>query len=548
MHPVLAVVKELKLEDRKTINRIFDNHRRFHNAIQDKVYGEPKQFFTRQLILHFVHLHNSCQKPEDKIHLLDPKASDIELITALDEFDRDTEKSDQVGKAVRDVRKKFDYAKPEQRAEAESLLLAAVSLLEAEAILQRAKWDVLRRDLRNNENLFPNFIKARYSDAGWQTMLEFSEKIQKLLFNVEVPPSLESFEEGAQLSDVQESWELDSNEDIQLSLEERAEDCLRSLIEITKMVAELEQSEVLDVLSECRNVVKQAKGKDTADEDDQLDGDVHDHPGIGEAVVFLVRDYRQYAAELGEDIDERVYAKAAEFVEFIESKLETEMYVRRPWGLKDEWRNYYTDTILDTEQFAMCLRDYARKVDDRNWDFDQRVLEALEVLIEQGKGKVDIEVEEDESLSSRNLHSWGEQGRISVLIRGYSQLMKEKGRQPADEVLKIAQIIIERANEQYQDQVEDAESYHDCEGYGDLLDENPIASSSDGYIISCELDPLDRCETEIDDRKLHPINEDPEAEAEAESESEVSIINGESHGVMLTNDDEEIYKKKHDQL
>ena len=76
-------------------------------------------------------------------------------------------------------------------------------------------------------------------------------------------------------------------------------------------------------------------------------------------------------------------------------------------------------------------------------ELDERILEALEDLLEQGKGKVDADAEEedDASLSLDNLSGWGEQDNLLVLIRGYCKLLKDEGKQPEAEVLRLAQII-----------------------------------------------------------------------------------------------------------
>jgi hypothetical protein len=120
--------------------------------------------------------------------------------------------------------------------------------------------------------------------------------------------------------------------------------------------------------------------------------------------------------------------------------------------------------------------------------------------------------------------------------------MKENGLPPDEEVLRIAQIIIDRANEQYEGRVEDSDSDHENERFGDLLDEKPTPSNSSGPIISCELGSLDGYEPEVDGNKLYPIDEDPEAEVEAESENEVSVVNGAGHSIVENDEGEETCK------
>jgi hypothetical protein len=176
-------------------------------------------------------------------------------------------------------------------------------------------------------------------------------------------------------------------------------------------------------------------------------------------------------------------------------------------------------------------------------ELDERILEALEDLLEQGKGKVDADAEEedDANLSLDNLSDWGEQGKLLVLIRGYCKLLKDEGKQPEAEVLRLAQIIIERANEQYEKKHED----DDCD--------DGSARTSPERVIRCKMD-LDGGEggiagetgssngedTVVDGVTgiLPPTDEDLEAEAVNESMSKV--IQAGDHLLILTEDGDEI--------
>lgn len=546
MHPVDAVLKRFNKEDDPERRKYFaDKHRQFHDTFKEEVFGHPEEFFTRKLILRLIFLYNICHKKAgNEIHFLDPTDSDIEFMTAMNEMYEDMHKAEAADKAVREARRKFNHAEPEQQAGAESSLVAAETLHMAGIHIHQTKWDVLERDLRSEENLFPELIKAHVSEPAWKMIQELTDKVQELFVDVEVPSSPELRGERAEPPSCERFPLWDSEFDGQFTLDARVRAAVDSLTEATEIIKDLEQLDVWDILAECRKVLKQAKGKDVVEEKQQYGGFHSPRSGLADAVECFVGIYLRSAAQMGVDIDEKVYAKAAEFIELVESTMEPEFYTRPAPAeqMKDEWRTYYDLTITAREDFAIRLRDYARKVVHNAWDFDQRVLEALEIIIQQGKGKVDVDVEEDESLSLNNIDDWGVQGEISVLIRGYCQMIKEEGRQPDDEILQIAQIIIDRANEQFEEEVEDGDSdhgVHDCacceEG---PLDESSVASgSSSGRVISCEFGPSDGGETSVDEKGLHSIDEVPEAEAE--NESDASTLNDEGHSIVMTDEDEE---------
>jgi hypothetical protein len=515
MHPVDAVLKRFKQEDDPERRNYFaDKHRKFHDTFKEDVFGHPEEFFTRKLILRLIFLYNICHKKAgNEIHFLDPTDSDIEFMTAMNEMYEDMHKAEAADKAVCEARRKLNHAEPEQRVAAESSLVAAETLHMAGIHIHQTKWDFLEWDLRSEENLFPELIKAHVSEPAWKMIQELTDKVQNLLVDVEVPPSPELRAERAELPCKKfQLW--DSEFDGQFTFGARVRAAVDSLTEATEMVKDLEQLDVWDILAECRKVLKQAKGKDLIEEKQQYGVFHGPRSGLADAVECFVGIYRRFAAQMGMDIDEKVYAKAAEFIELVESTMEPEFYTRPAPDetMKDEWCTYYELKIADKEDFAVLLRHYARMVLYNAWDFDQRVLEALEVIIEQGKGKVDVEVEDDKSLTLKNIDNWGVQGEISVLIRGYCQMIKEEGRQPDYEILQIAQIIIDQANEQFEEEDEDRDSdhgAHDCtcckEG---LLDENSVArGSSYGRVISCEFGPLEGDVTGVNEKGPHAIDE-----------------------------------------
>jgi hypothetical protein len=202
--------------------------------------------------------------------------------------------------------------------------------------------------------------------------------------------------------------------------------------------------------------------------------------GSGDTIALPLVRYRQHEnSDNGGTIDHRVYHKAQEFIDLVELTMKKEDPSRPTGSLKDEWRNYYKQTVPGTEDFAERLTQYVTKVEKKHLELDERILEALEDLLEQGKGKIDANAEEedDASLSLDNLSDWGEQGKLLVLIRGYCKLLKDEGKQPEAEVLRLAQIIIERANEQYEKNHEDDD--RDCGGN---------ARTSPERVILCKMD------------------------------------------------------------
>ncbi|KAE8446723.1 hypothetical protein EG329_011767 [Mollisiaceae sp. DMI_Dod_QoI] len=78
---------------------------------------------------------------------------------------------------------------------------------------------------------------------------------------------------------------------------------------------------------------------------------------------------------------------------------------------------------------------------------DPRLLSALEVLIEQAKGKVDVELEMDNTLEWENNRNWGYAGYTAVLARNYSKVAKKKGADIDTDISDAAQFVIERNNE-----------------------------------------------------------------------------------------------------
>ncbi len=113
-------------------------------------------------------------------------------------------------------------------------------------------------------------------------------------------------------------------------------------------------------MAECQKVVKQARGKEIIDEDDcwpTSKGRSNNYRGGLEdnIVVPLVR-YRQHEnSDNGGTIDHRVYHKAQEFIDLVELIMKPKDHPRSIGIIKDEWRNYYKQTIPNTEDFAERL-------------------------------------------------------------------------------------------------------------------------------------------------------------------------------------------------
>ena len=123
--------------------------------------------------------------------------------------------------------------------------------------------------------------------------------------------------------------------------------------------------ELWDILSECRKIVKQARGKDTANDGenwlDMKERGINYRGGLGAAVVGTLVDYRQHEiSKNGGRIDLRVYNKVVEFIDFVQSAMNLEEYTRPEWRIKDEWHNYYEQTIHSAQDFGERLRRKSR--------------------------------------------------------------------------------------------------------------------------------------------------------------------------------------------
>jgi hypothetical protein len=341
--------------------------------------------------------------------------------------------------------------------------------------------------------------------------------------------------------------------------EYRAEQAVQFLDRCIEMAGQLTEVELWDVLDECRKIVSQSKGEAVIDKESKRPEakkrGIHYRTGLGDAVVSTLDEYRERQLREGRVICPRVCEKALAFIELVETTMKPDTYTRPEWSLKDEWRNYYEQTIPSTQYFNERLRQYANNVEENQWKFDPRVVEGLEDLIEQGKGKVDAAAEEieDESLGLRNSYAWGMHGKIAVLIRGYIKLLRDEGKQPDEEALRLAQVIVERANKQYEKQTEPSILEGGCGccelGLRESLDA-PEPVDPRERVIPCSFCLLDEDDSTADGAgfsdqadtvtegasRLSPIHEDPVAEAEAASECESKVSHREGHSIILTED------------
>jgi len=546
---------------------------------------------TRRLALTAIH-HYNLSHPSSQLTLSSLSASDTSFLAALSRSDSSQKKFDAIVAAVGITAKKFVFASEEQQAKVEIDLLTAEKLLLALTYMEDATTRVLEKELEDDEEdgvegVFTKLMeKAKNSEDGISEMiLQVVGKVLAVVGDVEVPDESELDQEGeceredevaesgeetsqsgATCGEVSEDWYVDlpslswvKDIDALEHHEYHVQKALEFLNRCIAMVEELKQLELSEILAECQKVVKQARGKEINDEDDNLPtsgGRRNKHRGgAGDTIALPLVQYRQLEnSDNGRTIDHRIYHKAQEFIDLIELKMKPEDHSRPPWNMKEEWLNYYKQTIPDTEDFAERLKQYATKVEKKHLELDERVLETLEDLLEQGKGKVDADAEEedDASLSLDNLSNWGEQGKLLVLIRGYCKLLKDEGKQPEAEVLRLAQIIIERANEQYEKNHQD-DDYDRC---GHLTEESLSggnARTSSERVILCKMD-LSGGEGDVagetdssDDEDtvvnggigaLSQLDEDLEAEAVSESKSEV--IQAGDHLLILTEDGDEI--------
>jgi hypothetical protein len=546
---------------------------------------------TRRLALIAIHHHNVTH-PSSQLTLSSLSASDTSFLAALSRLDSSLKKFDAIFAAVGITAKKFVFASEEQQAKVEIDLLTAEKLLLALTYMEDATTQVLGKELEDDEEdgaegVFTKLMeKAKDSEDGISEMiLQVVGKVLAVIGDVEIPDEseldqqgeceredevAESGEEtsqsGATCGEVSEDWYVDlpslswvKDIDALEHHEYHVQKALEFLNRCIAMVEELQQVELMEILAECQKVVKQARGKEIISDDDYFptSGERNNNyrGGAGEIIALPLVQYRQLEnSDNGGTIDHRIYNKAQEFINLIELTMKPEDHSRSPWNIKDEWLDYYKQTIPKTEDFAERLRLYATKVEKKHLELDERVLEALEDLLEQGKGKVDADAEEedDASLSLDNLPEWGEQGKLLVLIRGYCKLLKDEGKQPEAEVLRLAQIVIERANEQYKKNHQDDD--YDCGGH--LTEEGLSggnARTSPERVILCKMDlsggegdVADKTDSSDDENTvvdggtgvISQLDEDLEAEAVSESKSEV--LQAGDHLLILTEDGDEI--------
>jgi hypothetical protein len=586
MHPIDAVLtREGKENNPEARTQYTSLYRNLHRALRNDVFSCPPEFITRRLALIIITQYN-IYNPTSTLQIQNLAPSDLSFLSALSQIYSSLKKSGEIDKAVSAATKNFVFASEEQQAKVENWLLAAEKLQLGLDYVEKAKSDILETELEDDkkvgEGVFEELVeRGKGAEEGVVEMiLQLVGKVMDVVGEVEVPDDCElgveersetgeeTSQSGVASGEVREGWYVEvpslnwakdfDGIDAKEHHEYHVEKAVGFLNRCIEMVEDLTKLELWDVLDECRKILKQAKGKDIVEEDDEWpsleERSINYRGGLGDAVVSTLVEYHQHGnADNGGAIDHRVYHKAMEFVDLVETRLKPEECTRPQWCIKDEWRNYYEQTIPSIDEFTERLDQYATKVEDKDWEFDERVLESLEDLIEQGKRKVDADAEEDEdeSLSLRNSFEWGEHGKMSVLIRGYSKLLKDEEKQPHDEVLQLAQIIIDRANKQY----EESHSEGGCECCGHQLEENldggGLGASREGVIL-CTFGPSDEDEIVVGieggsdeedtvvgggPRALSPIDEDPEAEAASEGESEV--IHGGGHSLVLTEDGEE---------
>jgi hypothetical protein len=585
MHPIDTVLaREGKKTDSEARAQYTSLRQDLHRALRNAAFTCPPEFITRRLVLAGISQYN-LSNPISALQIQNLTTSDLSLLSALSQVHSSLKKSREIDKAVSAAAKKFVFANEEQQAKVENWLLAAEKLQLGLNYMEKAKSDILETELEDDrqegEGVFVELVergKGAEEEVA-EMILQLVGKVMDVVGDIELPDDYElevekespetggeTSQSGAASGELRgggyvEVPSLDCAKDFDGMESENHEYHVEKAVEFLnrciEMLENLTKLELWDVLDECRKILKQAEGKGVVEKDDEWpspkERDINNRGGPGDAVVSTLVEYRQHENDdNGGATDHRVYHKAMEFVDLVEARMKPEEYTRPEWCIKDEWRNYYEQTIPSIDDFTERLSQYATKVEDKDWEFDERVLESLEDLIEQGKEKVDADAEEDEdeSLSLRNSLDWGEHGKMSVLIRGYSKLLKDDEKQPHDEVLQLAQVIIDRANKQY----EESHSEGGCECCGhqlENLDGDGSGASRDSVIL-CTFGPsdedeivvsiegsLDEEDTVVDGsfRALSPIDEEPEAEAA--SESEFDIIHDEGHSFVLTEDGEE---------
>lgn len=349
--------------------------------------------------------------------------------------------------------------------------------------VEQAQVEALERELESGEDegegLFEVLVKAgRGVDERIMGMIEgLLERVMSVVGDVEIPEEDESEDgseggNGSLSAKGQEGWDVTPRElmrwqsfgreenapekEFHKLMVGRAVHFLDRCIENAGRLTELELWEVLD---ECRDIVKQFRGKNVVDGDSErcgLEGKGSWYRNLaGNALASSLAAYRELQLEEGRSLCPRVYKKALKFIELVEKTMKSKA----------------------DRGFELRLHGH--------------VLDPLEAFMDIA----DAEAEE--------------------------------------EVLQLAQIILDSAKQQHQKDSAEIGVCGCCRvGLCESLDaledeERPERGIYDPLGIAGEVDSTITEDGSFDEEdtllpgesRLTPIHEDPEAEAESERES-----------------------------
>jgi hypothetical protein len=189
MHPLQAAMKwalkhhkfESEADKRQHYRDLAKEHEEFFNLLEEKLYFYPQQFWTRKLVLHIISIHNRecCASPEDEIHIIDPRDSDVEFVQAIHDFHADLKKLDDVRNASMAADKKYAQASPKQQRKVCGHVRTSKDLWGVSYQSMLAKMNAHYRDIREDENSFPGLMNASLSDPIWGYIAELTDKIEK---------------------------------------------------------------------------------------------------------------------------------------------------------------------------------------------------------------------------------------------------------------------------------------------------------------------------------------------------------------------------------
>ncbi|PMD36835.1 hypothetical protein L207DRAFT_532422 [Hyaloscypha variabilis F] len=521
-----------------------------------------------------------CTCPSPPLTLTHPTAADTSFLHSLSLLTTFNSLTHQITSLLQRTTRKFARAPQHQQEETEYILLAVEKLEAAVQHVKEAQLDVLFRELERDEgSVFEEMVGRGVLDM--EGVAELVEGLCGLV--LEGVGGVEGEEDGdfsdesddGDYTAEHENDDEDDRGDEGLSViaeeDEGRVDARLSALDLPRrhhssgdhehmirhalqfldaakaMMASLTQTELWVILDECRKIVEQARGINIVlspallNDRPGLDKSGTYHPGgLGDVIVSALVTYRQHISQNNGVIDERVEKAALGFINFVKERndVASGTYPKSSLWDRDACRRYYEAAIPCAPVFVKRLKEYIMTVLDNGWKFDEHVLEALEVLIAQAKGKACLDIEEEYSDSSRgDSPAWQGQEKIAVWLRGYSKLCEDEQQEVDGEVLRLAREVIDRAKRYEKHDPECECAYcgrqtkeRTCSGYCGNECVCVVMLVEDDEDVDGDSEDEDDDETfvmeTVGSRPLPPIYEDPEAEAASESDSNVVVEEG----------------------